>query len=193
MGFIGNLWGTSLSQREMGTRDFIWLAVLGTAARGPAGIEDFCHAIDVITIGQWLPVGELVCASVDEMLRGGHLELMGAGDNRLVPTERGRETLALLLGQPIARPTSVLGQVGLRLKLAFLDLLEGLERRAVLDGLIGQYDEELSRRQQGEEFCPVRGSFGELWRGHDLERVRRDVALLRSMTGMAAESPAFRH
>jgi len=32
-----------------------------------------------------------------------------------------------------------------------------------------------------------------LWRGHDLERVRRDVALLRSMAGMAAESPAFRH
>lgn len=194
MGFMGNPGAAAMARREMGARDFIWLAALGTAARGPVGLEDICLAIDVITLGQWLPMGELVSASVDEMVRGGHLGPTGDGDGRLAPTARGRETLALLLVQPVARPISVFGQVGLRLKLAFLDLIGSAERREVLDGLIGQHDEELARRR-GEGGCVARGAFGELWRSHDTERVRRDVALLRAMAGLAASqpSPATRH
>lgn len=190
MGHIGQIDMAALTRREMGARDFIWLAALGTAARSPAGLEDVCQAIDVITLGQWLPVGELVTASVDEMVRGGHLHTVAG---LLRPTARGRETLSLLLAQPIARPTSVFGQVGLRMKLAFLDLVECGERRAHLDGLVGQFEDELLRRQSGEDACAARGSFGELWRSHDIERIRRDIALLRSMAGMASGPAALRH
>jgi len=185
VGFIGHVDMTALSKREMGARDFIWLAALGSSARGPATLEDICHAIDVITLGQWLPVGELVMASVDEMSRGGHLQPAPGPEQRLRPTRRGRETLSMLLAQPLARPASVFGQVGLRMKLAFLDLVAAEERRAVLDTLIAQFEDELARRQRGEDACPARGSFGDLWRGHDVERIRRDIALLRSMAGMS--------
>ncbi|MGE5477712.1 MAG: hypothetical protein ACM3Q1_13720 [Bacteroidales bacterium] len=192
MGFLGRInIALAADRREMGTRDFIWLAALGTAARGPATLEDVCHAIDVITHGQWLPIGDLVAASVDEMVRGGHLQ--AAAGARLRLTQRGRQTLSLLLGQPIARPSSVFGQVGLRLKLAFLDLAEEGERRLHFDSLIAIHEEELARSQSPEEQNAARGSFGDLWRSHDIDRVRRDVALLRRMAGMAAGAPATRH
>lgn len=193
MGFIGHVEMAALTKREMGARDFIWLAALGTVARGPAGLEDICHAIDTITLGQWLPVGDLVTASVDEMVRGGHLQATPGHPRQVRLTVRGRETLSLLLAQPIARPISVFGQVGLRMKLAFLDLVEAAERRQSLDTLIDQYEDELIRRQSPADLCPARGSFGDLWRSHDVERIRRDIALLRSMAGMAAGAPATRH
>lgn len=194
MGFLGRVHLSVLSdRREMGTRDFIWLATLGTAARDPAELEGICRAIDVITQGQWLPIGDLVAASVDEMVRGGHLQPVLGNELRLRLTPRGRQTLSLLLAQPIARPISVFGQVGLRMKLAFLDLAEAGERRAHFDSLIGQYDEELSRCLSPDESCRARGSFGDLWRSHDIDRLRRDIALLRRMAAMAAGAPATRH
>lgn len=177
----------------MGARDFIWLAALGTAARGNARLEDVCAAIDLITQGQWLPIGDLVAASVDEMVRGAHLQPVPGGEARLRITPRGRQTLSLLLAQPIGRPTSVFGQVGLRMKLAFLDLAEEGERRVHFDSLIGLYEEELGRCATPEERSGARGSFGDLWRSHDIDRLRRDVALLRRMASMAAGMPATRH
>lgn len=193
MGFMERL-DTTLGRREMGARDFIWLAALGTVARGPATLDDICHAIDVITTGQWLPVGELVTASVDEMIRGGHLTVSSQTEPQSLGLGiRGRETLSLLLAQSIGRPASVFGQVGLRMKLAFLDLVEPGERRCHLDAMIVAHADELSLRQSPCDHCPARGSFGELWRSHDMERLRRDLALLRSMASMAMAAPAIRH
>lgn len=190
MGFIERLDTKGVAGREMGSRDFIWLAALGTVARGPATLDDICHAIDVITAGQWLPIGELVTASVEEMVRGGHLTIPGQTTPLCLGLGvRGRETLSLLLAQPIGRPASVFGQVGLRMKLAFLDLVEPDERRSHLDAMITAHADELTMRQSPCDRCPARGSFGELWRSHDMERLRRDLALLRSMACMAMDAP----
>ncbi|MGE5515143.1 MAG: hypothetical protein ACM31D_04910 [Bacteroidota bacterium] len=180
-------------RREMGTRDFIWLAALGTVARGPAGLDGICRAIDAITHGQWLPVGDLVTASVDEMVRGGHLQPMLDPERHLRLTARGRQTLSLLLAQPIARPTSVFGQVGLRLKLAFLDLAEEGERRQHFRMLIDLYQEELGRSQMPASGDVARGSYGELWRSHDIDRLHREIGLLRRLAGMAVGAAATRH
>lgn len=188
MGFIGRIHtSTALSQnrREMGARDFIWLAALGTAARGPAGLEDICAAIDAITLGQWLPVGDLVTASVGEMVRGGHLQTMPGKGDHLRLTLRGREILMLLLAQPLARPSSVFGQVGLRLKLAFLDLAPAAERLRHLETLMTQYQDELTCRAAGQE-CAALGRFGAAWRHHDAERLRGDLALLERLAATSA-------
>ena len=198
MGFIGRIHTSSApsqNRREMGARDFIWLAALGTAARGPAGLEDICAAIDAITLGQWLPVGDLVTASVAEMVRGGHLQTMpgkatpgetGPGEaDSLRLTMRGREILMLLLAQPLARPSSVFGQVGLRLKLAFLDLAPAVERLRHLEALMTQYQDELTCRAAGQE-CAALGRFGAAWRHHDAERLRGDLALLERLAATSA-------
>lgn len=194
MGFLGRIHMTTASdRREMGTRDFIWLAALGSAARGPAGLDGICRAIDVITHGQWLPIGDLVAASVDEMVRGGHLQPILNPELHLRLTARGRQTLSLLLAQPIARPTSVFGQVGLRLKLAFLDLAEEGERRQHFRMLIDLYQEELGRSQTPAAGDIARGSYGELWRSHDIDRLHREIGLLRRLAGMAVGAAATRH
>lgn len=194
MGFLGRIQMPAVSERrEMGARDFIWLAALGTAARGNARLEDICVAIDLITQGQWLPIGDLVAASVDEMVRGAHLQPVLGGEPRLRITPRGRQTLSLLLAQPTGRPTSVFGLVGLRMKLAFLDLAEEGERHAHFQTLIDLYEEELGRCMAPEAHAGARGSFGDMWRNHDIDRLRRDVALLRRMAGMTEGAPSTRH
>lgn len=194
MGFLGRIqMPVATERREMGARDFIWLAALGTAARGNARLEHVCAAIDLITQGQWLPIGDLVAASVDEMVRGGHLQPVLGGEPRLRITPRGRQIMSLLLAQPIGRPTSVFGQVGLRMKLAFLDLADEGERRAHFQSLIDLYEEELSRYGASETRTAARGNFGDLWHSHDIDRLRRDVALLRRMADMTAGAPATRH
>lgn len=187
MGFIGRIHTTATApaRREMGTRDFIWLAALGTAARGPAGLEDICAAIDAITLGQWLPVGELVTASVAEMVRGGHLQAGVDQAESLRLTARGRETLLLLLAQPLAPPASVFGQVGLRLKLAFVDVAPPEERRRHLEALVAQHEDELAGRLT-QRACPVVGDFGAAWRAHDTQRLRGDIALLTRLLATSA-------
>lgn len=186
MGFVGRIrTGMAPARRELGTRDFIWLATLGTAARGAAGLDDICQAIDAITLGQWLPVGDLVTASVAEMMRGGHLQITAGRPDRLRLTARGRETLMLLLAQPPGRPASVFGQVGLRLKLAFLDLAPPVERRVHLEAMVALYREELADRL-ADSHCTAMGGFGTAWRSHDAERLRGDIALLERLAATSA-------
>lgn len=186
MGFIGRIDAPAPYRREMGTRDFIWLAALGTAARGPAGLDDICHAIDLVTVGQWLPVGELVTASVEEMVRGGHMQAAPGKAVRMRLTARGRETLNQLLAQPVARPASVFGQVGVRLKLAFLDLAPPADIQRHLEALIGLYEDELRRRRSEPQPGALPGRFGEDWRRHDMDRLHADIAALRRMVANSA-------
>lgn len=167
--------------RDMGPRDFIWLAALGGAARGPIDAEAVSAAIEAIAAGQWLPTCQLVADCMDEMARGGNLSETADARYRLTAT--GRDTLSLLLSLPVPRPASVLGQVALRLKLAFLDLVDQHERRCHLEGMVCAYEGELAARQSPCATCAARGSYGQLWQSHDLERLHRDLALLRSMAG----------
>lgn len=186
MGFIGRIGTDAPRTREMGAGDFIWLAALGTAARGPARLEDICRAFDVITLGQWLPVGELVTASVAEMIRGGHLQAAPGPGQRLRLTARGRETLALLLAQPVGRPASVFGQVGLRLKLAFLDLAAPMERRRHLDALIALHEDELARALADDEPSAAPGPLAAHWRRHETARLHADIAALQRLNATSA-------
>lgn len=193
MGFIGHVRLPALERRDMGARDFIWLAALGVAARGAVGIDDICRAIDDITAGHWLPVADLVTSAVAEMVRGDHLRITPERDNWLTLSGRGRQTLALLMAQPVAGPSTQMGQVGVRLKLAFLDLIEADERRAHLEALTVLYDEEIGRVMAAERQGPVRGHFGQLWHGNHLDRLRRERALLRAMAETTPPATAARH
>jgi hypothetical protein len=89
---------------------------------------------------------------------------------------------------PLDRPGAPLGQTGLRLKLAFLDLVDIAERRCHLESLISTHEAELSGRHQACGDCPAQGCFGRVWRNHDLEHLRRDLAMLRKLAGFVAES-----
>ncbi|HTH16589.1 MAG TPA: hypothetical protein VL974_08050 [Magnetospirillum sp.] len=185
MGFIGRIVTAGWNAREMSARDFIWLAGLGSAARGPVELDDIFRAIASITAGQWLPVGELVTTATAEMERSGHLRMVSPQNSRLCLTERGMQTLLLLLDQPLPRPGTVLGQVGVRFRLAFLDLMEDEVRRACLLDMTEAYRTEIQSRVI-EAPCPACGPLGIAWDAHDLDRLRTELALLEQMAVTSA-------
>ena len=136
--------GASASGAKMVAADFIWLAALGTAARGPVTIDDIRSAIDDIAGHLWSPAGDVVANCVDEMVRGGTLGPV-AGMRDVPPafatTATGRQMLSLPLAKPIGQPTCPLGRVGLALKLAFVDLVPAAERRHAIRRVVATFAE----------------------------------------------------
>ncbi|TAN70733.1 MAG: hypothetical protein EPN20_05310 [Magnetospirillum sp.] len=182
------------AHRKMDARDFIWLAALGMAARTPSSLNDICNAIDGIAGPSWAPVTEVVLGCVEEMVRGGNLRETSDQDGVeevFAITDQGRQTLSLLMAQPIDCPINPLGQVGLRLKLAFIDLMPTAERRHQLERVICSLEGELASRERHCDACPGRGSFGRLWRDLDTDRLRREIMLLRTFAGPDAPPVAF--
>ncbi|MBR9972141.1 hypothetical protein [Magnetospirillum sulfuroxidans] len=173
------------SSRPMGPGDFIWLAALGSASRGATTAAAICACIDTIAAGQWSPSAQLVCDCLDEMARARHLSFCHDGNyNLFTITPQGSGILAMMLALPIERPTTPLGQVGTRLKLAFLDLAAADERRLHLTDLIAAHQEELDRRPDSCADCHAPGCFGRMWSTHHTETLRRDLELLQRMREM---------
>lgn len=173
------------SNRPMGPGDFIWLAALGSATRGATTAEAVCACIDSIAAGQWAPSAQLVCDCLDEMARARHLNFAHDGNYDLFTiTPQGAGILAMMLALPIERPTTPLGQVGTRLKLAFLDLADADERRLHLADLITAHQEELARRPDSCAACHAPGCFGRMWSAHHTDTLRRDLELLQRMLEM---------
>lgn len=187
MGFIGRIVTAGWNTREIGSRDLLWLAGLGAAARGPVDVDETCRLLEQLTGGQWLPVGELVAAAMAEMERGGHLRAVSPQNGRLCLTERGMQTLLLLLDTPLPRPSSLLGAVGLRLKLAVLDLVDARARQAYLLDLADQHQAELDRLRTAPP-CPARGPLGERWREMETDCARAGLDLLRRLAAEATSA-----
>lgn len=192
MGFIRAI--RPAVRAEMDARDFIWVVALGSAARTGVTLDGIRDAIDRLAGTLWSPVADLVGDAVEEMVRGGHL---GAavdrqdGERRFAATAVGLRTLAALLRLAVPRPLTAMGQVALRLKLAFVDLLPADERRRQLEAAVAGYETELADRRGCAEGQPMQGDLGRRWFDHDTDRLRRDLALLRSMAASVEPAPAL--
>lgn len=174
------------SSRPMGPGDFIWLTALGSAARGATTAEAVCACIDTVASGQWAPSPQLICDCLDEMARARHLDFSHDGRYSLFTiTPQGRGILAMMLALPVDRPTTPLGQVGLRLKLAFLDLAAEEERVSHLNDLIDIHARELAGRPQTCAACNAPGCFGRMWSDHHTDSLRRDLDLLQRMLSIS--------
>lgn len=164
-------------ERSMQVRDVIWLATLGAAARHPGSIEATVAMIGDIAGPLWPTAEHAVAACVREMLNGGHLT-DAAGFNQWRITSHGLDCLERLMAVPLGGPRSVLGQVGLRLKLACLDLVSPEARQRVLAGMIADHlrDLALARVESGRIWV---GRHGRAWHRADIERLERDLVRLR--------------
>lgn len=185
----------SESRRTMETRDFIWLAALGSAARAPVTVGDVRAAIDRSAGALLSPVGQVIEDAVADMVCRGNLstQLDGACEARFASTAAGQQTLARILGLAVPLPSSAMGQVAVRLKLAFVDLLPPWSRKREIDALIAAYEDEVIGRRLRCQTCPVRGTFGQMWFDHDLDLIRRELALLRRMAELSLEPSAAIH
>jgi hypothetical protein len=172
---------SAFAARRMEAADFIWIAALGTAARGPATTQDICAAIDDIAGHLWTPVFDVVIGCIAEMTRGGRLCRV-AGD-AFVTTASGRNALGLLLAHPVNHPACPLAQVGLRFKLAFLDLAPAERRRDCVDQAVAAYETALAA---GRDRPRPTGAFDRLWRDNDDLRFTRELATLKSIAAACA-------
>jgi DNA-binding PadR family transcriptional regulator len=177
--------GTSRTDvdRKMGARDFIDLAALGAAARVSADFGDIRSAIGDIVGHLWTPVSEVIAGCLEDLVRTGCLQ---AADNRFdqlvfTITETGWQRLRLLLAQPTDCPICPLGQVGLKLKLAFIDLAPVSERRHYLEKIVCIYERELGGWVRRCGSCPRQGALGRMWLDVETDRLQREIAMLRNM------------
>ncbi len=176
----------------MGPKDFIRLAALGTAARQPATVDAICLAIDDIVDQLWMPVGDVVASTIEEMLKDGTLRPLSDRGDLYEITASGHEILGMMFVRPVGRPGCLLGQVGFRLKLAFIDLAAPEVRRHYLTDTIRAYEGEIAACEKRCRHCSIRGTFGRLWQNHETDRLRRDLSLLHDMAaGCGGETAAL--
>lgn len=183
-------WDFAPPSREL--RDLIWLVALGLTSRHPSSLEDVCFALECLTTEHWLPPAHHVETALEDMDRSGHLTPIRSAlraTRRYVVTESGRQILIRLLIKPIDTPCALHGQVALRLKLAFLDLLPPEPRRALIACLIQDYEAEVDTlAQQPAHTAPTLavGEMAPLLRRHDAARLRDDLDLLRDVAALMA-------
>jgi len=170
---------------NMQARDLIWLAALGLGSREAFDLEQLCAVIDDLAGRIWTPVVDVMSGCLEEMHRSGSLSFNQGG---FTTTDHGRQILGLLLGQPSGPAGCPIGQVSLRLKLAFLDLAPPQERQCHLGPIIEACQGELAECRRRCELCAAHGPFGRQWLRHEAERLRRDLGLLLAMRDEAPVS-----
>ncbi|PKU25480.1 hypothetical protein [Telmatospirillum siberiense] len=169
-----------LSQ-PLGPKEFIWIAALGIAARSPASIDDVCLVIDDVADQRWTPVSDVVASTIAEMLADGALRPSHRASETFETTDAGWEILAAMFARPSGRPGCLLGEVGFRLKLAFIDLAPMEARHLYLSDTIRAYEGEIEACEQRCRHCAIQGPFARKWLDHETDRLRSDLSLLHSM------------
>lgn len=174
MGFVDHQ--TCSAVHPLSAADYIWLAAMGSAERGPITLENVAQAVDSLAGTLWQPVFQVIADNVALMVEG---DLLDSQDGILALTGAGRFRLAQLLVQPVQAPLSAFGQVGVRLKLAFLDLLPPLPRRRQIQSLITAYECEIASRSARCRAWPLNGAIGRKWLDHHMDSLEDGLALLR--------------
>lgn len=170
----------SLGRHPMTARDYIWLAVLGAVERAPLSMEEVERAVAALSGPAWTPVTQLIYDAVDEMLEDGLLNPVERS-LRLAITGEGRRRLHDLVGQPLAAPLSTFGQVGIRLKLAFLDLVPQAVRHRQIDAILRACDCEIAARTASCPAWALNGPLGRAWLDHQVEALEELAQFLRRL------------
>ena len=164
-------------------RDLIWLAALGLGLREAFDLEKLSQAIDEAAGRIWTPVLDVMADCLEEMARAG---LLGLSDEGFVTTAQGRQSMSMLMALPQGGPAGCpLGQVCLRLKMSFLDLIPLAERKQHLGPIIDACQGELSECRRRCALCSTQGSFARHWLRTEEEKLLRDLGLLLSLLGQA--------
>ncbi|MBI3445007.1 MAG: hypothetical protein HY055_06535, partial [Magnetospirillum sp.] len=128
----------------------------------------------------WCPISELIFDAMDDMVAQGMLNVLGRS-SRLAITGDGRRHLLELVAMPLASPITAFGQVGLRLKLAFLDLAPPSVRRRQIGGIISACQCEIAARTTSCSAWQLNGADGRAWLDHQVEALEETVAVLRNL------------
>lgn len=169
-----------LGHRVMTARDYIWLAVLGAAERRPLTMEAAAQAVKTLAGPLWSPVSELIFDAMDDMLAEGLLNSLDRS-SRLAITGEGRQRLMELVALPLVSPATPFGQVGMRLKLAFLDLVPPSIRQRQIGSILTACQCEIATRTTACPAWELNGPYGRAWLDHQVETLEETVTILRKL------------
>jgi hypothetical protein len=178
MGYVSTLDAAAFGN-DLCPRSFILLAVLGIAARRPAAADDICEVIDDLVGEIWTPERVVISKGIRDLLAIEAVRYSPLKKGMIETTAKGMEVLSLILALPVARPSCTLGQIGYRLKLAFLDFEAPSERRFQIESSIQAYECEIKNCEKRGSHCSSKGAFGRQWSEHEVNRLRRDVEVLK--------------
>ncbi len=176
----------------MQARDCLRLAALGNASRMAVTIDDVWVSIEDIAGDLWTPASSVLGDGVSALLDEKALQIVGmtpSAEPLLAITETGRGHLTSLLSRPLGRAGCPLSQIGLRLKMAFLDLLPAHQRHLPLSSAIQACEGALAEQERRCALCPAQGRFGRMWQDHETDRLRRDLSTLRDLAAHPATAP----
>lgn len=160
-------------------QDVLWLMTLGAAWRGhqhgtPITGGEILRAVRTPALS-CTPCQDVVVACLEEMIRCDCL--MGNPCQGLTITEQGKETFSRLMSEPAASLRVGSGRLAVRVRLAFLDLLDGDARRCALDALISAAEDDLAQASGGLETA-WSGPFGGSWAVRDMASASQDLSTL---------------
>ncbi|GAB3456093.1 hypothetical protein [Insolitispirillum peregrinum] len=169
-------------------QDVLWLMTLGAAWRGlesgePITGSQILQAARVPSLS-CSPCPDVIVACLEEMLRCDCL--IGDPCQGLTITGQGKEVFARLMGEPAASLRIGAGRLAVRVRLAFLDLLDGEARCAALDALIAAAEDDLALLSTGLNESAWSGPFGGSWAVRDMASASQDLRTLGSLRSLLA-------
>ncbi|OIR02331.1 hypothetical protein GALL_154880 [mine drainage metagenome] len=168
-------------QRCATGQDLLAIAALGTAARQPVTQQDMRDAIEEIAGHLWVPAFDSLQAVVERLLRRGQLVASGGQAAHYLTTSSGLERLCRLLALDYSHPGCLISQVGMRLGMAFLDLIPAPRRRGYLQSSLHHCDRQLREWQRRSALCRAQGALGRRWLDQDGRRLGQERHMLQAM------------
>lgn len=173
-------------------QDVLWLVTLGAAWRGhdlgaPITGDQIVRATQIPSLS-CTPCQDVVLACLEEMLRCDCL--IGDPCRGLTITEQGKHVFTRLMIEPAASLRIGSGRMAVRVRLAFLDLLDGEARQEALDALIDAAEEDLALLSGSLNESPWVGPFGGSWAVRDMASASQDLSTLGHLRRLLAENAA---
>lgn len=171
--------------------DTVSVGVLVVTSYGPLGIDGILMALGQIGAPSWQPVDEVVASSVERLLDRGLVELMTSDDGQdlcFAATLAARARLPdLLEALPLSRSAP---DIGYKLKVMSLDLLEGAARERQVAGLVDHWHDLLALWKEAEAHCPCVQPMVRHWMRHNMLLARSEIEWLNSVVEPHGEARA---
>lgn len=163
-------------RQGLSPNDAVSVGVLMVTAMTPLAIDGIIRALTHVGAPSWRPLGDVVVEAVDRLRKIGLLALSQERDETLGPTVQGRAVLSELL---YALPLSgTFPDIGYKLKVMGLDVLEGAARERQHQALLDHWRETTSLWQDAEDRCPCRQPSVRSWMRHNIDLARSEIAWL---------------
>ncbi len=171
--------------------DTVSVGVLVVTSYGALGIDGILTALGQIGAPSWQPVDEVVASSVERLLDRGLVELLTSSDGQelcFAATPAARARLPdLLEALPLSRSAP---DIGYKLKMMSLDLLDGTARERQLAGLVEHWRDLLALWKEAEAHCPCVQPMVRHWMRRNALLARSEIEWLTSVGDVRAASRA---